>query len=59
MWVEKRRRSPAMMTEGGVKAMMTEGGVEVMTTEGGVKVQLEQERQGRERERAKAPLGPL
>ena len=40
VWVEKRRRSPAMMTEGGVE------------------VQLEWERQGRERERT-APLRPL
>ena len=43
MCAEKRRRSPAMTTE---------GGVEVMTTEGGVEVQLERKaRQGRERER--------
>ena len=40
VWAEKRRRSPAMMTEGGVE------------------VQLEWERQGREREK-EDPLGPL
>ena len=40
VWVEKRRRSPAMMTEGGGR---------VMTTEGRVEVQLEREMQGRER----------
>ena len=48
VWAEKRR-SPVMMTEGGVKVMMTVGGVED---------QLEREaRQGRERR--KDPLGPL
>ena len=42
LWAEKRRRrSPAMMTEGGVE------------------VQLEWERQGRERERENALFGPL
>ena len=48
VWAEKRR-SPAMMTEGRVGVMMTESGVEV---------QLEWERQGRERART-APLGHL
>ena len=49
VWAEKRRRSPAMMIEGGVEVMMTVGGVED---------QLEREaRQGRERK--KDPLGPL
>ena len=62
VWAEKKRRSPAMTTEGGVEVMTTEGGVEVMMTEGGVEVQLERERQGRERQRGRermAPLGPL
>ena len=49
VWAEKRR-SPAMMTE---------GGVEEMTIEGGVEVQLERCRQGRERDRVKGLLRPL
>ena len=56
VWAEKRRRSPAMMTEGGVE-VMTEGRVGVMTV-GGVEDQLEWEAR-RQRERKKDPLGPL
>ena len=41
VWAEKRRRSPAMTTE---------GGVEVMTTVGGVEDQLERRRDRAERE---------
>ena len=53
VWAEKRRRrSPAMTTEGGVGVMMTEGGIEV---------QLEREKQGRESESngsARTFIGP-
>ena len=51
VWAEKkRRRSPAMTTE---------GGVEVMTTEGGVEQQLERKARQGSREGKKDTLGPL